>query len=158
MPAPKKDNRRSIPNSKNNQTIKDQFRNVFKSLGAPEGGLPRLSTAVSHLTSDKLGDMIAKYSAWREFCEDSHLAAVAEYMEAKEKYDMALSKQMVLADAPDVTTKKALAMNDKEVTRLRGEFTNKEVYKEMIAHKLESFSNSLSMLSRELTRRGIINV
>lgn len=151
-----------MPKSKQQQAKmnpKDRFRTAFKSIPAPEGGIPRLGVAVSKLTSDQLGDMISRYSAWREYCEDMHLIALADFMAAKEVYDMAVAKEVVASgDDVTVTEKKAAAQTSNKVAPLRKDFVHKEMYFKMLASKLESFSNSLAMLSRELTRRGIINI
>lgn len=140
------------------KTGKELFRSHFKPLLAPEGGMPHLPTRIAHVNSDKLGDLIAQYSAWREFCEDIHLSAVSDYIEAKAKHTTKFAELMIQATADDVTTKKAIVENNEDMKDLSAKLVQSEVYKEMIAAKLESFSNSLAMLSRELTRRGIINV
>lgn len=135
-----------------------KFRREFPKLNVPLGGLPYAKTKISNITSEQLGDLIARYSAWREYCEDCHITAAAEYSIAKLAYDEAVGREMVVIDAGDVTTKKAMAQQTKSVKLQSQNLLEKEVYFKMIANKLESFSNTLTVLSRELTRRGITNL
>ena len=55
----------------------ERFRAIFTELSAPKGGLPTMPTKVADLASDELGNMIARYTAWREFTEDRHMEACA---------------------------------------------------------------------------------
>jgi len=135
-----------------------KFRSAFPKVRIPEGGLPFSKVKISHISSDKLGDLIAQYSAWREYCEDCHISAVSEYTVAKAAYDEMMGREMVLISAGDVTTKKAMAQQADSVKPLSKTLLEKELYWKMISNKLESFTNTLTILSRELTRRGIINV
>lgn len=146
--------------SKTTTTKKDvspieRFREVFTAIEAPKGGLPTMPTVVSSVPSDKLGDMISRYSAWREFTEDRHLEACAVFSQTKSEYDLASDKEMIHASASTVTERKAEARNNPKVAKLYEKLTEAEIFRDLLASKLDSFSNVLAMLSRELTRRGV---
>lgn len=134
-----------------------RFRKVFDEIEAPKGGLPTMLTKISDESSDKLGNMIARYSAWREFTEDRHMEACAVYAQVKSEYDFSCDKAMLSADGVNVTERKAAARVGLQVSVLAKKVLEAEIYKDLLASKLDSFSNVLAMLSRELTRRGVSN-
>lgn len=136
----------------------ERFRRIFTELSAPKGGLPTMPTKVADLASDELGNMIARYTAWREFTEDRHMEACAVFAQCKSEYDLACDKEMLSSKANTVTERKASAKANPKVEKLYKELTEAEMYRDLLANKLESFSNVLAMLSRELTRRGVANM
>lgn len=135
-----------------------RFREVFSELPAPKGGLPTMPTKISDLASEELGNMIARYSAWREFTEDRHAEACAVLAQCKSEYDLRVDKEMLSSTASTVTERKASAKANPMVEKIYKELTEAEMYRDLLANKLESFSNVLAMLSRELTRRGVANM
>jgi len=135
----------------------EKFREVFGEVKTPAGGLPMMSTKISGESSDTLGNMISRYSAWREFTEDRHAEACAVYAQVKSEYDFACDKAMLNAREGTVTEKKAEAKTGNIVAPLAKKVLEASIYMDLLARKLDSFSNVLSMLSRELTRRGVMN-
>lgn len=136
----------------------ERFRAIFTELSAPKGGLPTMPTKVADLVSDELGNMIARYTAWREFTEDRHMEACAVYSQCRSEYDLAVDKEMLSSKESTVTERKASAKSSPKVEKLYKDLTEAEMYRDLLANKLESFSNVLAMLSRELTRRGVANM
>lgn len=136
----------------------ERFRAIFTELSAPKGGLPTMPTKVVDLASDELGNMIARYTAWREFTEDRHMEACAVYSQCRSEYDLAVDKEMLSSKESTVTERKASAKSSPKVEKLYKDLTEAEMYRDLLANKLESFSNVLAMLSRELTRRGVANM
>ena len=136
----------------------ERFRSVFTEIAAPKGGLPTMPTKIASLASDELGDIIARYTAWREFTEDRHAEACAVLAQCRSEYDLAVDKEMLASDAPTVTERKAIAKSSPKVEELNKKLTEAEMYRDLLANKLDSFSNVLAMLSRELTRRGVSNM
>lgn len=117
-----------------------------------------MPTKISDMPSDDLGNIIARYTAWREFTEDKHMEACATYAQCKSEYDLACDKEMLLSKAGSVTERKASAKANPRVEQLYKDLTEVEMYRDLLANKLDSFSNVLAMLSRELTRRGVANM
>lgn len=136
----------------------ERFREIFTELQPPKGGLPTMPTKVADLASDELGNMIARYTAWREFTEDRHMEACAVFAQCKSEYDLACDKELLSSTAATVTERKASAKISPKVSNLYKDLSEAEMYRDLLANKLESFSNVLAMLSRELTRRGVVNV
>jgi hypothetical protein len=130
-----------------------KFREIFDEVPPPKGGLPTMPTRVSDLTSDELGNLISRYTAWREYTEDRHIEACAVFAECKSKYDMEYTKQIVASKFNKITDKRYDAKVSSE--ELLKDLEEAEMYKDLLAGKLESFTNVLTMLSRELTRRGV---
>lgn len=136
----------------------ESFRKVFAEVEAPKGGLPTMPVTIAETSSTELGNMIAKYSAWREFTEDRHMEACAVYAQCKSEYDLACDKAMLSAGGGTVTERKTSAKVTPEVEKLNKKLLEAEIFRDLLAGKLESFSNVLAMLSRELTRRGVENM
>ena len=135
----------------------ERFRRVFDEVVPPKGGLPTMPTKIADLASNELGNMIARYTAWREFTEDRHAEACAVYSQCKSEYDLACDKQTLQSSAETITERKVAAKVTPEVVSLSNKMTEAEIYMGLLARKLDSFSNVLAMLSRELTRRGVDN-
>lgn len=133
----------------------EQFRKMFQEVKKPEEVNPTMKLQVSKLTSEELGDMISRYSAWREFVEDKLVTAIAVVTEIQSKYDAAYNLAYVRSDSKTVNDKKAEAEADNSVQVIEKDLTDASIYKELLSGKLLSFSNVISTLSRELTRRGI---
>lgn len=132
-----------------------RFREVFSSIDAPKGGLPTMPTKVSDLASDQLGDMMARYTAWREFTEDRHAEACATWSQLSSQYSLEVDKAFIASNAESVTERKAQANCNERVMELFKKMNEADIYKSLLANRLDSFSNVLAMLSRELTRRGV---
>ena len=132
-----------------------RFREVFTEIPAPKGGLPTMPTRIADSTSEELGNLMARYAAWREFTEDRHLEACAVYAQVKSEYDFACDKEMLRSTAETLKEKCAEAKTSARMEDLGNKLKDAEIYKDLFAQKLESFSNVLAMLSRELTRRGV---
>lgn len=132
-----------------------RFRDMFSAVERPKGGLPVMPTKVSTLATDELGDMMSRYTAWREFTEDCHAEACATYAQIKSQYDLASDVALLETSAISVTEKKAEVKNNPQVAKLYQDLSDASIYCTLLSSKLESFTNVLAMLSRELTRRGI---
>lgn len=144
-----------MPTKKDSKDPLEAFRKVFTEVPAPKGGLPTMPTKISETSSDELGDIMCRYTAWREFTEDRHAEACAVYAQAKSQYDLALNQEMLKAEGETVTDRRASANTVQHVIKLATKMNEAEIYKTLLANKLDSFSNVLAMLSRELTRRGV---
>lgn len=135
----------------------DLFRKQFSEVVAPKGGLPTMPTRIADIASDELGNMIARYTAWREFTEDRHLEACATYTQIKSECDLEMDRVMVGNRRMSATEKKAAARLKLDESGLLRKLEEAEIYRDLLSGKLDSFSNVLAMLSRELTRRGVFN-
>lgn len=135
----------------------EKFRKVFDNLTAPKGGLPTMPTKITGSSLDELGDMMSRYSAWREFTEDLHMESCAVYSQVKSEYDLVCDRALLNSAGHTVTERKAEAKSGNSVAPLAKKVLEAEIYMNLLAGKLSSFNNVLSVLSRELTRRGVYN-
>lgn len=134
------------------------FRKQFTEVPSPVGGLPTMSTRIADIASDDLGDLIARYTAWREFTEDRHLEACAVYAQVKSEYDLEIDRFIAESRRSiSATDKRAMAHVHVTELGLTKKLDEAGIYRDLLAGKLDSFSNVLAMLSRELTRRGVMN-
>jgi hypothetical protein len=142
-----------------NNVIQEQYRDLgFKPLNKPEGEIPRLPTQISSTTSNKLGDLQIIYAAWREYAEDLHAEALTKYTSTKSEYDYLVAITANGLDARTVKDKANKVLENPRVQKLRSRLLEAELMVNLLSAKLESYSNALAVLSRELTRRGNINV
>jgi hypothetical protein len=133
----------------------ERFREVFSETPRPSGSVPVMPTHINMLASDELGDLISTYTAWREYTEDRHAEACSVFAQLQSEYDTCLNRELYTAQGGTVTERKVGAKVTPKVEQLSKGVNEAEIYKNLFASKLTSFSNVLAMLSRELTRRGI---
>lgn len=131
-----------------------RFRGAFRKLETPSKKMPTMPTELAGMNSDQLGNLTSMYGAWREFTEDLHLEANCSYLTLKSRYDYAYSKQLVLQSGSTLTEKKTKVELLPDMQKLAEELLEAELFLSMVAAKLESFNNALTVLSRELTRVG----
>ena len=120
-----------------------RFRRVFDMIERPKGGLPTMPTKVSNLASEELGDMMARYTSWREFTEDCHADACAVYAQVKSQYDLASDRALLQMDGGTVTEKRAAVKNNPEVASLYKKLTEDEritLYGTGLENKIPLFS------------------
>jgi hypothetical protein len=131
-----------------------KFRSVFNKMGKPGGLPPTFPKKLSSVTSDDLADMTAVYQAWREFSEDMHFEATQDKLTLQDKYDFEYAKLFVVADGGGVNEKKYAVVASDKLQNIRTQLLDADIYLTMVSNKLESFNNSLAVLSREVTRRS----
>lgn len=149
-----------MPKVKNQQKEDSPLTTFRKILGAvekPEKEMPTMVLRISELSSDDLGNMISRYSAWREFVEDKLIAASAEATSLREKYQAKYNAVYMGVEGRTINDKKILTESNADVEKLDKEATDAEIMRDLFSGKLDSLSNAISTLSRELTRRGIIS-
>ena len=133
------------------------FRKILGAVEKPEKEMPTMVLRISELSSDDLGNMISRYSAWREFVEDKLIAASAEATSLREKYQAKYNAVYMGVEGRTINDKKILTESNADVEKLDKEATDAEIMRDLFSGKLDSLSNAISTLSRELTRRGIIS-
>lgn len=135
------------------------FRSMgFTAVNRPDGKTPYLPTRVATITSNRLGDMQIEYAAWREYTEDLHAEATTTYMQVRSDYDFLVAiTSNGLNETRTVKDKTNMVLENKQVQRKRIALLNSETMLSLLAAKLNSYTNALQVLSRELTRRGLTN-
>ena len=113
--------------------------------------------SLSSLESSKLSDLYAHYAGWREFSEDITNVALAEMVKAKQAYDYAWDVEFLKVRSKFKTSKEtdAYLHTHAELESLKDIWNEKELFHTLLLKKLESLNNALTVISREITRRGI---
>lgn len=139
-----------------NSSAVDKFRRNFPAVKSPEEELPTMPKELTKLKILELGNLMSQYSAWREFAEDMLSTATAEYMEALNRYNFEYSKMYVIASGK-VTDKKEELEADPRLHEMWMKVLEKKTYSDLLSDKVASLNASISVLSRDLTRRGQTN-
>lgn len=129
-----------------------KFRKTFAKVAIPEKD-PQLPNKLSSLTSDKVSDLQLEYTAWRELTEDLMVEALAEFTYAKLTYDYEYEKMLIMTSAKTVKEKEAIVSTDLRIHKLYNTFVEAELFYNLLTNKLESYTNCLTVISREITRR-----
>jgi hypothetical protein len=137
----------------------ERYNESFTPRTKPEEEPPNVPKRFSGIEDNKLGDYMAKFNAWRDYTDDLLIRAAAEYTILQERYDVLRAKKYVEYNVGKVTatTIKNKLDADTELIPLKTEVVNAKVFMEMVSSKMESFTNIINVLSREITRRGQLN-
>lgn len=137
----------------NGWTALDKYNNAgFVATPRPDKE-PLMPRQISQITSDALGDLMSSYAVWREYTEDMLLKSIAKHMEVKTMYDYEYSKVFIMAEGSTDKQKKSFVDVNDHIHKLNIDCTNSQVFVDMLSNKLESFSNCITIISREITRR-----
>ena len=141
-------------NEPSDKTPIGKFRKVFPKLEKPSESLPTMPKTITHMSSEKLGDIHAHYSAWREYTEDLLNDSMAELLTKQEVYDYERDKKYLLISGKNNTERDAKINTDERLRELSVPLSEADLYHELLLKKLESFNNCLATISREISRRG----
>lgn len=114
---------------------------------------PLMPRQLSTITSDVLGDLMSSYSAWREYTEDKVLRQLSEVTRLRTSYDFNYSKELIVADGGTDKQRKANVDTLNHIHTEFVEYLEANTLFEMLSSKLESYTNSLTIISREISRR-----
>jgi hypothetical protein len=131
----------------------DRYRvKGFSSIGKPAEDPPSIDGSLADYEMDSLAELITKYSNWREYAEELANEQMVTFYTKKAEYE---HKEAVFSLTLDgkPTDKKLAVMANEELNHLRVKLLEEELYYTMLTKKVESFSNTLAVLSREITRR-----
>lgn len=155
MPSPTKTKKEESTEKVFSSKTIEKFNSLgFTPVVKPGKEPPRMVTAISGMALNALGDFIAKYTAWREYTEDLHARAVAVWCEKQESYKQLYDITVKKMNGANITERKTLASSEPNVILKANEVLEAEMMKDLLGSRLESFTNVLTMLSRELSRRG----
>jgi hypothetical protein len=152
MPGEKKRDGREL-DSPDEKVLAKYRRLGFGKPIKPEQDAPKLPRNISDITLDKVGNFINAYTAWREYTENLYNEELPKLVVLKEEYDYLYQVILISTLGKDVTTKKASVNANEEVRAKYREKMEQEMFTDMLAQKIETYSNIIASLSRELTRR-----
>jgi hypothetical protein len=139
-------------------TAFDKYRaKGFTELSKPEEVQPTMPLQLSNLNADALGDLMSKYSRWREYAEDLYLKAYYEYTVLNEKYEHSVAVFKVQANTSKKFEKDDLVKADRSLRALADKVLEAQMYYELLSSKVDSLDKSFNTLSREISRRSSSN-
>lgn len=152
---PKLKPKRTATDADERSPVKRFERLGFKELKPPsEDAVPKMPKKITVKNNKELGDLMSEYAAWREYAEDKHQRELATYTVMNEEYDTLFDVEIIKQVKGSVTEKKASVRVIPEVKKLRLELLEQETLVDLLASKVDSLNNCVSLLSREITRRG----
>lgn len=134
------------------QKAAKKFRSYFIKLAVPDKQ-PELPPKLSSLSSAQVSDLQLIYTAWRELTEDLMVEALAEFTSRKHSFDYEYSKQLLLTTGSSLKEREAKVATNLRIHNLSLHLQRAELYYNMLSSKLESYTNCLTVISREITRR-----
>jgi hypothetical protein len=137
------------------ESVRDKLRADFPELSAP-GHTLTLPRSLSKLTSDKLSDIMLKYTAWREYTEDLLIDAFVDLTKSNQEYSFAYSKAYVLCSAKNKEEREAKVLAQDDIEELSLKRAKNQMYYDMLGDKLQGIKDTIGVLSREITRRGML--
>jgi hypothetical protein len=121
----------------------------------PDGVEPNCPTSFSDIPSNKLGDSMARFSAWREYAQNLYNQEFPDYTILKEKYDFEYNKTTIVrGGSKRLKEIKAEVESDEVLHKLKTELTEKEILIEMLSSKIETYAEVIASISREISRRS----
>jgi hypothetical protein len=135
----------------------ERYNKIFPARRKPAGDIPSIPTSLAILESEKLSDLYTSYAAWREFTEDMVNSALAQMLHKKRQYDFSWDVEFLRIRNGHKTAKETDAhlATSKNLAALKNDFEEAELFHTLLQKKLESFNNCLTIISREITRRGL---
>ena len=132
----------------------DKFRSSFSILRKPEHDSPTMPKRVSVLSSDAISDLMFRISAWRDFTDDLIYEATTEFLLIKEKHQYEFDIKLMTTSGSSVKEKEAKVRTTQNIKKLRDELIEKEMFLDMLERKHENYTNNISIISREISRRA----
>lgn len=118
-----------------------------------------LPSDITMLTSEQLGEVFTRLTAWADYAASQLAIAQLEERAAERRLSSAENKQLIIrmgsaAKGDRVTLIKAEISQDPDVQRLSQDYEDKYAYRKLVEVMLHNFERDISLVSRELTRRS----
>lgn len=134
--------------------IMEQFRSLgFAAIQKPGDVSPMMPADLGSMGMLELSNLMAHYTAWREYAEDLLSMATLQVSVLTEEYDR-LYHMAFLSEDGKVTERKANAEAEPGVVAAQSKLSEADMYRELLLGKVESLTNCYTTLSREITLRS----
>lgn len=132
-----------------------RFRIKFSPIQEPTIPFPRFPNNIASLTIEGLGELMSQYQVWREYTEDLLLDATATYTRMEAEHSFERKKYYLSTGKADGSKEDRYALCDVQphIQELAAKLLESQLYQELLSAKLDSITNSLSVISREISRR-----
>lgn len=125
----------------------------------PEGDQVQLPADITDVTSEQLGELFTKLTAWTDYIASQLTMAQLEERAALKKKEFTENTMLVrrmgaTTRGERVTTVKAEIAVDDTVVGLDNDYEEKYAYRKLVEMLLTNHERDLSLVSREITRRS----
>jgi hypothetical protein len=125
----------------------------------PSGDQVQLPPDITDVSSEALGELFTKLTAWTDYIASQLTMAQLEERAALKKKEFTENTMLVrrmgaTARGERVTTVKAEIAVDETVVELDNDYEEKYAYRKLVEMLLTNHERDLSLVSREITRRS----
>lgn len=136
-----------------------KFDEIGLSFSKPALSQVEMPADITMLSSEQLAEKFTALTAWADYIASQLAVAQIEERNALRKLDflenkLLVSKMGTAARGERITLVKAQIAIDQDVVDLSQEYEEKYAYRKMVEMLLNNHERDLSLVSREITRRG----
>jgi hypothetical protein len=125
----------------------------------PEGEQVTLPSDITDITSENLGELFTRLTAWTDYIASQLAVAQLEERASQKKLEFLENTLLVRrmgahVKGERVTTVKAEIAINQDVVDLSNEYEEKYAYRKLVEMLLNNHERDLALVSREITRRS----
>ncbi|CAB5219776.1 hypothetical protein UFOVP221_136 [uncultured Caudovirales phage] len=137
----------------------DKFNDIGLVFNKPSVEQVTLPPDITMLSSEQLAEKFTGLTAWADYVASQMAMAIIEERGAKNAFDFEENKQLVskmgaAARGERITLVKAQISIDPKIQELSQAYEEKYAYRKLVEMILNNHERDLSLVSREITRRG----
>lgn len=137
----------------------DKFKDWGLTFYKPEGEQVRIPTDITAISSEDLGELFTRLTAWTDYINSQLTMAQLEERAALKKKDftentMLIKRMGAQVKGERITAVKAEISIHPDVVQLDNDYEEKYAYRKLVEMLLTNHERDLSLVSREITRRS----
>jgi hypothetical protein len=137
----------------------EQFNAWGLTFQRPEGDQVSLPSDITDISSEQLGQLFTKLTAWTDYISSQLALAQLEERTALRKKDflentLLIKRMGAQVKGERITAVKAEISINPEVVELDNSYEEKYAYRKLVEMMLTNHERDLSLVSREITRRS----
>jgi hypothetical protein len=137
----------------------EQFNAWGLTFQRPEGDQVSLPNDITDISSEQLGQLFTKLTAWTDYISSQLALAQLEERTALRKKDflentLLIKRMGAQVKGERITAVKAEISINPEVVELDNSYEEKYAYRKLVEMMLTNHERDLSLVSREITRRS----
>jgi hypothetical protein len=125
----------------------------------PEGEPPTLPADITDVTSEQLGELFTKLTAWTDYINSQLATAQLDERAALKKKEftentMLIKRMGSQVKGERITAIKAEVSINPEILELDNDYEEKYAYRKLVEMLMNNHERDLQLVSREITRRN----
>ena len=136
----------------------DKFEELGLVFTKPSLEQVTLPPDITLLSSEQLAEKFTALTAWADYIASQHAISIIEERAAQRSLDLAENRMLVArfgtVKGERITFVKAQISVDEKIVKLSQEYEEKYAYRKMVEMLLNNHERDLTLVSREITRRG----